>query len=242
MPDSLSGAIIAAGRGERLRSASNALPKPLVEINGEPLLLRQVRLMLQAGISPVHSIVNTETADLLKERHLPVPDAVQLMVADTASSMESLLLLGERIEAPQFVLATVDAIIGADEFKRFLDYSRRVIGQQSLDGVLAVVRWRGDHRPLFVGVEQGLIARMGDQVEETVTAGIYFLSARIFSYAQEARLLKLDALRKFLGLLLERGLRLGAYQLKIAIDVDEGTDLEVARSMFASESSSRKSG
>jgi len=44
-----------------------------------------------------------------------------------------------------------------------------------------------------------------------------------------ARSLKLDALRRFLGLILERGVRLGAVEIGGAIDVDEASDLDAAR-------------
>ncbi len=238
MSDFLSGAIIAAGRGERLRSATRGLPKPLVEIDNEPLLLRQTCLMLRTGLHPVHVIVNSETARLLDEPALALPAEVRLVVADTANSMESLLVLGEHIISQQFVLATVDSIVDPEEFQRFVDYGRRVTEQpQSLDGVLGVVKWRGDRRPLFAEINKdSLITRVGEQTQAMVTAGIYFLSTRIFTYTQEARLLKLGALREFLSLLLARGLRFGAYELLIAIDVDEEADLTIARTLFERQS------
>src|SRR5271170_3700980 len=58
----LSGAILAAGRGERLRDASGGIPKPLVELGGEALLVRQSRALAALGVSPVHAIINSETA------------------------------------------------------------------------------------------------------------------------------------------------------------------------------------
>ncbi|MDB5107481.1 MAG: Nucleotidyl transferase, partial [Candidatus Binatus sp.] len=57
----LLGAIIAAGRGERLRDAVADLPKPLVELGGEPMLARQARAMLGVGASPIVAVINSET-------------------------------------------------------------------------------------------------------------------------------------------------------------------------------------
>ena len=79
MPDILSGAIIAAGRGERLRSATAGLPKPLVELDGKALLLRQIELMQRIGLKSVYVIVNTETAGLLQQRGIAIPAGVELV-------------------------------------------------------------------------------------------------------------------------------------------------------------------
>ena len=45
--------ILAAGRGERLRPLTDEIPKALVEINGESLLERHLRLMAEAGVTTV---------------------------------------------------------------------------------------------------------------------------------------------------------------------------------------------
>ena len=68
MVTDLSGAIIAAGRGERLRAASGGIPKPLVELGGEALLVRQARALAALGARPVHAIVNSETAAMIRDR------------------------------------------------------------------------------------------------------------------------------------------------------------------------------
>src|ERR1700720_507985 len=85
----LNGAIVAAGRGERLRRASGGIPKPLVELGGEPLLVRQVRAIASLGAYPVHAIVNLETARMIRQRDLAMPSEVHLHARDTANSMES---------------------------------------------------------------------------------------------------------------------------------------------------------
>ena len=44
-----------------------------------------------------------------------------------------------------------------------------------------------------------------------------------------ARRAGLDALRRFLAMLIERGMRLGAIEIEGSIDVDEAADLDAAR-------------
>ena len=45
--------ILAAGRGERMRPLSDATPKPLLRVGGEPLIVRQIRALARAGISTI---------------------------------------------------------------------------------------------------------------------------------------------------------------------------------------------
>jgi NDP-sugar pyrophosphorylase family protein len=229
----MQGAIIAAGRGERLRIASDDLPKPLVELGGETMLVRQARALLAAGASSVVAIVNTETARAAERMKLVTPPAVKIVVRDTASSMETMLTLGDSLAPGWFVVATVDSIVPATELSRFVGEARRIVAYRSdeaVAGVLGVTRWRGDRKPLFADVsKEGLITRLGSEETSSVTAGLYFLHTRIFALAGEARRAGLDALRRFLALLIDNRMKLYAVEVAGAIDVDEQSDLEAAR-------------
>jgi choline kinase len=231
------GAIIAAGRGERLRGAVHDLPKPLVELGGETMLVRQARMLREAGAETVVALVNSETAGLVAARAVPIPPWMTLRARDTASSMESLFTLGEHLRgAPHFLLATVDAVVEAAELRRFVGSALELTGAAAapFDGALAVVRWRGDKRPLFAEVAaDGAIAALGERESATVTAGFYYLPAAIFDLAERARAEGLDAMRKLLAMAVASGMRLGAIHLATTIDVDESADLAAARAMVA---------
>ena len=45
--------ILAAGRGERLRPLTDRVPKPMIRIGGEPLIVHQLGWLRQAGITDV---------------------------------------------------------------------------------------------------------------------------------------------------------------------------------------------
>jgi NDP-sugar pyrophosphorylase family protein len=231
----LSGAIIAAGRGDRLRGASGGIPKPLVDLAGEPMIVRQARMMLSVGTRQVHVVVNSETAVIMQERVITMPSGVDLYVCDTANSMESLLSLGERITADRFLLATVDAVTSADEFRRFVALATNLTdptGNHGLDGALGVINWRGVRNPLFVQTTgDSLITSLGKYESTRVTAGVYLFSTEIFAYGAEARAAGLNAMRQFLAHLLTRKMRFAAIQMKDVVDVDEGEDLEAARAI-----------
>jgi len=234
MVKGLQGAIIAAGRGERLRNSTrDDIPKPLVKLGGETMLWRQGRALIEAGASSVVAVINSETARVAKEMALATGPSLRLVVRDTANSMETMLALAEVLEPGWFIAATVDAVIPQAEVVRFVNESRRKIedcSEKKLAGVLAVARWRGEARPLFAAVtENGLIQRLGDGQTSMVTAGLYFLSTRVFDYTADARRAGLDALRRFLALIIERGMRLDAIEIEGSIDVDEASDLDAAR-------------
>jgi len=234
MVTTLQGAIIAAGRGERLRlSTRDDIPKPLVMLGGEAMLSRQARALLDAGASSVVAIINSETARIAKETSLAIPPSLRLIVRDTANSMETMLALGDVLAPGWFIASTVDAVIPQAELVRFVNESRLKIedcGDKNFAGVLAVTPWRGEAKPLFSDVTgNGLILRLGNRQTSTVTAGLYVLSTRIFELAADARRAGLDALRRFLALIIERGMRLDAIEIEGSIDVDEASDLDAAR-------------
>ena len=234
MVTQLQGAIIAAGRGERLRSSTHSdIPKPLVMLGGEAMLSRQARALLDAGASSIVAVINSETARIAKEISLEFPPSVRVVIRDTANSMETMLTIGEALEPGWFIASTVDAVIPQAELARFVNESRKKIEEcreKNLAGVLAVTQWRGEAKPLFADVtSDGLIRQLGNRQTSIVTAGVYFLSTRIFDHAADARRAGLDALRRFLAMLIERGMRLDALEIAGSIDVDEGADLEAAR-------------
>ena len=240
----LQGALLAAGRGERLRGSVGGLPKPLVRVAGEPLLIRQARLMSEFGAAPIYAVVNSETARLIAENSLTLPAGLELLVRDTPTSMESLFALGERLEPGRFFMATVDAVASPEDVRGFLSRAvARMEAEPGIGVVLGVVRWRGDARPLFARITpEGLIKELGEAAADLVTAGFYLLSTRIFTYVGEARCRRLDSLRRFLGLLLEADVRMAADELSEVIDVDEAKDLETVRSLAGGDWDWRETG
>lgn len=223
------GAIIAAGRGERLRATGGAnIPKPLVEVGGAPMLVRQTRAMLALGAAEVLAVINQETAALA--RKIELPSELRITVRDTESSMESLFTLGESLRPGHFLLATVDAILPYSEFARFTREAQSACVNGVYDGALAVVKWRGDKKPLFTHASaSGLIEELGERPAPIVTAGVYWLPTAIFSLAENARALKLAAMRAFLAMLLANRFRLRAIEVTGAVDIDEAADLDAAR-------------
>ena len=57
--------IVAAGRGSRLGSITTETPKPLVKVNGEPLLKRSIEILSSFGVDDITVVVGYK-AELIK--------------------------------------------------------------------------------------------------------------------------------------------------------------------------------
>jgi hypothetical protein len=188
------------------------------------MLVRQARMLHQAGADTVVALVNSETAGLIAARAVRIPPWMKLEARDTPSSMESLFTLREYLcGAQRFLLATVDAVAEASELRRFAARALELTGGTGA---------RFD----------GAIAALGARQCATVTAGFYYLPAAIFDLAGRARAERLDAMRKLLGMAIGSGMRLAAVELERTIDVDESADLMAARAMIAGADAGRSRG
>ena len=120
-------AIIAAGEGSRLAAEGITAPKPLVEVRGEKLIDRLIRIFMDNEAEEIVVICN----DLRPEvaRHLDrvsreglggrsIP--LRVVVKTTPSSMHSLAALSTYLDGAPFCLTTVDTIFDEQEFKRYV--------------------------------------------------------------------------------------------------------------------------
>lgn len=104
-------AIIAAGEGSRLAQEGVQKPKPLVELNGEPMVERLMRIFERCNAESISIIVNehmTQVREFLDTLHLDVP--LNIVVKTTPSSMHSFWELSKVMQPGKFCLTTVDTI------------------------------------------------------------------------------------------------------------------------------------
>lgn len=246
LPDALSAAsqnfslkagVLAAGRGERLRPSN--LFKPLVKVGGRTLIERVLTSMAGSGASEVTVIINEDS--LAVRDHVAGSDwpfELRWIVETTPSSMHSFLRLIETLAADgdegPFLLSTVDTIAGAQTFSRFIDEAR----SNEAAVTLALTSPGNDEKPLLVRCAAGdsRIVAMGAAAtpSDLATAGLYAVRASILREADEARRDGVDALRTFLGRLLERGYHLAGIPIAEAIDVDRPSDIGTAEAFLRS--------
>lgn len=228
-------AIIAAGEGSRLAQEGIAKPKPLVELQGEPMIGRLINIMLRCNAESISIIVNehmTEVREYLQALELPVP--LNLVVKTTPSSMHSLWHLSRVIPEGKFCLTTVDTIFREEDFKGYIDAFE---ADDEDDGMWAVTPFVDDEKPLWVDVdEQMTITAFRDKRWDGaryVSGGVYAMTNGAFEVLERCIELGVSRMRNFQRALVESGRRLKAYSIDKIVDVDHAGDIATAEAFLA---------
>jgi NDP-sugar pyrophosphorylase family protein len=229
-------AIIAAGEGSRLAQEGIAKPKPLVELQGEPMIGRLINIMLRCNAESISIIVNehmTEVREYLQALELPVP--LNLVVKTTPSSMHSLWHLSRVIPEGKFCLTTVDTIFREEDFKGYIDTFE---ADDEDDGMWAVTPFVDDEKPLWVDVdEQMTITAFRDKRWDGaryVSGGVYAMTDKAFTVLDQCIEQGISRMRNFQRALVEAGFNLQAYSIDKIVDVDHADDIATAEEFLAS--------
>lgn len=228
--------ILAAGRGERLRAQGITTPKPLLPIQGIPLIARVLLAVRKAGVTEVVCIIH-EAAQVVarycQERDWGIP--LTVVCKNTAHSLESFLTLQPYLEAEPFLLLTTDTVFAPRVLPALLAHAAQL---PTADGVLGVTPFVDDEKPVWAELNsQGHVVRLGDDARAggLVTAGIYYFTPIVYGEADTARRQGFGALRQFLGHLVSQGYRLYGHTIPKVIDVDRLTDVAAAEALLAEE-------
>ena len=235
--------IIAAGFGSRLRNEGISVPKPLVEIGGECLLDRLIRIFMDNEASEIVVICNDRTAlvashlamlqrDGLQGRRLPL----RFKARSTPSSMHSFHELSGwlRRTGEPFILTTVDTVFAEREFARFV----RAFGSCGADGLMGVTGYIEDEKPLYVGVDEAMgVTGFYDEPHDCsyISAGVYGLRTAALDILDRQIESGVQRMRNFQRALLRYGQRLQAFPFGKVIDIDHITDIEQARRQLSGE-------
>lgn len=227
-------AIIAAGEGSRLKQESVPLPKPLVKVNGVPMIERLIAVALRNGAESISCITNeefTEVQEYLKNRSFDVP--FNLVIKSTPSSLHSFYALKPYLQDKNFCLATVDTIFAEEEFRNFMAAAEK----NEYDGLLAVTDFIDDEKPLCVEINDKMrILRFEDTSNnfKLATGGIYYFSGNVFDVMERAVDSGTNRLRNFLKLLVAEDFKIHAYKFSKIIDVDHDKDIHTAEEYLKS--------
>ena len=227
-------AIIAAGEGSRLAQEGVAKPKPLVELQGEPMIGRLINIMLRCNAQSISIIVNehmTEVREYLESLQLPVP--LNIVVKTTPSSMHSFWHLSRVIPDGKFCLTTVDTIFREQDFKGYIDSFE---ADESHDGMWAVTPFVDDEKPLWVDVDEMMnITAFRDKRWEGakyVSGGVYAMTNQAFDVLDQCIEQGISRMRNFQRALVEAGYKLQAYSIDKIVDVDHAGDIITAESFL----------
>lgn len=233
--------IIAAGEGSRLVQEGVSLPKPLVDIDGRPMIGRLISIFEDLGAEYISVIVNeqmTEVADYLRAIAPTMRARLELTIKSTPSSMHSFYELGSTLRGRgRFVLTTVDTIFREEDFRRYVEAFASAPAE--IEGMMAVTRHIDDEKPLYVETDSSMdITAFRDEAwpgARYISGGIYGLDTRAIDILDDCLHRGVSRMRNFQRALVKAGLRLKAYDMGKIIDVDHAGDIEKARRFVGGE-------
>lgn len=233
-------AIIAAGDGSRLVQEGVALPKPLVDLDGRPMIRRLIDIFTSLGAETISVIVNehmTAVREYLENIAPTLPCAFNLVVKSTPSSMHSFKEVSQVFpEGSRFILTTVDTVFRADDFSRYVEAFETA--PADVDGMMGVTTYIEDEKPLYVDVNaEGRITAFRDQPFDGmryISAGIYGLTTPALDVLQKCINGGVSRMRNYQRALVEAGMNLRAFDLGKVLDVDHAGDIETARNFIHS--------
>lgn len=229
-------AIIAAGEGSRLRQEGVATPKPLVSLNGRPMIGRLIDIFVNCGAECISVIVNeqmTQVSEYLEDLATRLPVELRLVVKST-DSMHSFYEVSSVLPEGRFILTTVDTIFHEDDFRRYVD---AFAGEGAdVDGLMAVTSYIDDEKPLYVDVDSQMrITAFNDTPSpeaKYISGGIYGLDRTAIGVLQKCIDGGVSRMRNFRRALVADGLNLRAYDMGKIIDVDHQSDIEKALTLI----------
>jgi len=227
-------AVIAAGEGSRLAQEGIECPKPLVEVGGERLIDRLLRVFMANGATEIVAICNEQMTDVA--RHLleiqsqgDIP--LRFIVKSTPSSMHSLWELSRWLGDEPFVLTTVDTIFREREFADYVEAFQHLMLGGMADGLMGVTDYIDDEKPLYVSTDASLsITGFLDTCDHPhyISGGIYGLSPRSIATLRHCIERGESRMRNFQRALVGDGLRLQAWPFSKVLDIDHASDIQKA--------------
>ena len=231
-------AIIAAGEGSRLAEEGVEQPKPLVQLNGVSLIYRLIDIFTKNEAESISIIINNEMkavwehVDSLK-KNSSVP--LNVIVQSTPSSMHSFFELNTFLQTGKFCLTTVDTIFKDDEFSEFI---QAFVADTENDGMMAVMNYIDDEKPLYVGVNDQLEINgffdSSDGTMQYISGGIYCLSSKAIKTLDYCMKNGISRMRNYQRQLVADGLKLKAFPFKKIVDVDHAEDIVKAEEFLRS--------
>lgn len=231
-------AIIAAGEGSRLAAEGVEMPKPLVRVNGEPLIDRLLRIFAGHGAEEIVVICNDRTTlvsshlakiqeDGLNGRRIPL----RFVVKSTPSSMHSLFEISRHLEGAPYCLTTVDTIFREQEFGNYITALNDAMANKSADGLMAVTDFIDDEKPLYISTDGDMNITGFHDTENGcryISGGIYGLSPESLLTLHRCIERGESRMRNFQRALVADGLRLVAFPFSKILDIDHKSDITKA--------------
>ena len=175
--------ILAAGRGTRMKSLTDDCPKPMLPLNGRPMLAHQIERLESAGIEQVCIVVGYKAA-IVKDyfaAHPPRTAALRYALQETPNGTGSAALLAKDFAAGDAFLFTFgDVMVDAAVYTQLFALA------DGAEMALTVKRVEDPYRGAAVYVDGGRVVKIiekppqGASTTHFINAGVYIFRPRLF--------------------------------------------------------------
>lgn len=238
-------AIIAAGEGSRLASEGVELPKPLVEIAGQPMIGRLLNIFARCGAKRIVVCVNefmTEVREYLTNfefsgQWLGDRPELVVLVKTTPSSMHTMAEVAAAMRGyGRWIATTVDTIFKENDFLPYVNAWEAA--PESVDSMMAVTDFVDDEKPLWVGVDKETMHITGfydsrPKDAQFISGGIYGLSDTAAEVLDKCLSEGVSRMRNYQRALISNNLEVMAFPMGKIIDVDHAGDITTANKFLS---------
>lgn len=210
--------VLMAGTGSRLRASGETVPKPLVSIEGRPLVSYIVEALQKVGVRNLHVITGAHGAELVDALRPVIPAALSLNAIPNPEWRKqnglSVLCAEGKVQAP-FFLTMGDHLFDASILHEVLARSDCALLNLAVDRKIEAIFDLDD--AMKVQTQEGRVTKIGKTLPayDAIDTGIFLCPNELFDYLRRAK--RSDDCS------LADGVRLMAEEGKVrAIDIGEG--------------------
>jgi choline kinase len=182
--------ILMAGRGSRLQTADQTLPKPLVPIGARPLISYTIESLQKLGVRTIHAVIGANGDALLMALRALVPQRINLNPIRNPDWQKqngvSLLCAKDHVAAP-FLLAMGDHLFDSSIFERLLKGANPDRLSLAVDRKISAIFDLADATKVQVRGRQ--LVAIGKEVPryDAIDTGLFLCPNEIFSYLHRAK-------------------------------------------------------
>ncbi len=230
-------AIIAAGEGARLKEGGFTLPKPMVTLEGLPLIHRLLNVFASNTATAVHIIINDFSPEVevyIAQLQKQFSFHINVIKKSTPSSLHSFYELLPHIKEDAVCLTTVDTVFDETEFS---GYITAFLSEQNTDALMAVTSFVDDEKPLYAVTNNNMhiTAYLDEKRSDAhfVSGGIYCLKRKVFAVVENAVVSGASRMRNLQRLFVSEGFAIKAYPFSKIVDIDHVEDIAKAEEWLA---------
>ena len=226
--------ILAAGKGTRLSTFSQTLPKPMLPLLNKPLLFHSIERFLTAGIRNIGVVIKKDDHLIPSEVNKAFPDLdVNFIVQERAlGTAHAVLQVEEYLTTKNFLVIAGDSLFPASYLTRLSEVHRK----EQNDITLSLERMEFDlmRESSTVDYRNGRVLEVREKpqtpaevLSDLNSAALYILSKSIFNVLKEIKKTKRDEyeLATAINETIRQGYRVGGLLTNRACHISTPQDL-----------------